>query len=130
QCGDARRAVERLRAGGDSLVVVPQNLYEFWAVATRRAGAPPAGQNGLGMTLEQASAWLRVFQKRLTLLSDRAALLDCWHALVIKCGIRGLRSYDARLVAEMQTYGIAQLLTFNGGDFKAFGIKVIDPMSV
>jgi predicted nucleic acid-binding protein len=44
--------------------------------------------------------------------------------------IRGLRSYDARLVAAMQTYGILQLLTFNANDFRGFSIFVIDPASV
>jgi hypothetical protein len=36
-------------------------LYEFWTVATRQAGPPPFGQNGLGMTCAQASQWLNFF---------------------------------------------------------------------
>lgn len=35
--GVARAAVQTLRGRGERLIIVPQNLYEFWAVATRRA---------------------------------------------------------------------------------------------
>ena len=129
QCAAARRAVHGLLARHERLIIVPQNLYEFWAVATRKPGPPPAGQNGLGMTCEQASQWLRFFQRRFTLLPDRTELLEGWHALVKTLNIKGLKSYDARLVAAMQTYGIQRLLTFNASDFKGFTITIIDPAS-
>src|SRR5947209_20563162 len=64
QSGVARAAVQTLRGRGERLIIVPQNLYEFWAVATRPAGPPPAGANGLGMTPAQAGHWLRFFQRR------------------------------------------------------------------
>jgi predicted nucleic acid-binding protein len=130
QCAASRRSVRVLMAQGEELVIVPQNLYEFWAVATRKLGAPPAGQNGLGMTTNQASLWLRYFQRRFKLLPDRTDLVDHWHVLVKTLGIKGLRSHDARLVAAMQTHGIARILTFNGNDFKNFSITIIDPGTV
>ncbi len=130
QCAATRRAVHVLLARSERLIIFPQNLYEFWAAATRNPGPPPTGQNGLGMTCEQASQWLNFFQRRFTLLPDRAELLGRWHALAKALGIKGLKSYDARLVAAMQTYGIAQLLTFNASDFKGFPITIIDPTSV
>jgi predicted nucleic acid-binding protein len=129
-CIVARGAVTALRLRGEQLVIVPQNLYEFWAVATRRAGASPGGQNGLGMTAGQASQWLRYFQRRFTLLSDREELPARWHELVATHGIMGLKSYDARLAAAMQCYGVTRLLTFNGRDFKNLPITVVDPMAV
>ena len=129
-CAVARRAVTLLRGRGEQLVIVPQNLYEFWAVATRKAGAPPAGQNGQGMTPSQASQWLRYFQRRFTLLPDREELLARWHELVARVGVTGLRSYDARLAAAMQCYGISRLLTFNGADFKLLPVTVVDPALV
>src|SRR5690349_2385129 len=116
QCADSRQAIHRLLANRERLIIVPQNLYEFWAVATRKAGPPPAGQNGLGMTCPQASQWLQFFQRRFALLPDRPDLPDRWHALVKTLGIRGFEAHDARLVAAMQTYGILRLLTFNGND--------------
>jgi len=130
QCAAARRAVHSLLARHERLIIVPQNLYEFWAVATREPGPPPAGQNGLGMTCEQASQWLHFFQRRFTLLSDRAELLGRWHALVKTLGSKGLKSYDARLAAAMQTYAISRLLTFNANDFTGFPISIIDPASL
>jgi len=129
-CALARRAIHALRARGERLIIVPQNLYEFWAVGTRSPGRPPGGQNGLGMTPEQASQWLRFFQRRFTLLPDREDLFARWHALVQTLGIKGLRSYDARLVAAMQTYGITRLLTFNADDFGRFSVTLIDPASL
>jgi predicted nucleic acid-binding protein len=129
-CALARRAVHVLLGHGERLIVVPQNLYEFWAVATRNPGPPPAGQNGLGMTPDQVSQWLGFFQRRFTLLPDHDELFTRWHALVKALGVKGLKSYDARLVTAMQGYGITQLLTFNAGDFKRFPVTVIDPASL
>src|SRR3954471_19348722 len=100
-----RTAVKILSARRERLVIVPQNLYEFWAVATRKPGVPPAGQNGLGMTSKLARLWLLYFQRRFHLLSDRADLVDLWHVLVKSLDIKGLKSYDARLVATMQSHG-------------------------
>jgi predicted nucleic acid-binding protein len=129
-CLVACRAVDTLIAKAERLIVVPQNLYEFWAVATRKRGAPPAGQNGLGMTPEQASQWLQFFQRRFVFLPDREELFTYWHALGRSQGIKGVRSHDARLVAAMQTFGIALLLTFNLADFKDFAITLLDPSTL
>lgn len=130
QCAASRRAVHLLLAQRERLTIVPQNLYEFWAVATRKPGPPPSGQNGLGMTCEQASQWLNFFQRRFTLLPDRAELLGSWHALVKSLGVKGFKSHDARLAAAMQTYGIQRLLTFNANDFKSFSITTINPATL
>lgn len=129
-CRIAREAAHRLRARKLQLVIVPQNLYEFWAVATRKPGMPPSGQNGLGMTSDQASLWISYFLRQFTLLTDEPSLVDEWHDLVKSHGITGLRSHDARLAAAMKTYGIGEILTFNGSDFQGFGVSVIHPNSV
>src|SRR5688572_7106307 len=81
QCAAARAAVHRLFARRERLVIVPQILYEFWAVATRSRGAPPQGQNGLGMTCTQASQWMTYFRRRFTLLLDAQDLLNEWQSL-------------------------------------------------
>ena len=103
-CAFARRAVNSVLAQGQRLVIVPQNLYEFWAVATRKPGRPPTGQNGLGMTPGQASLWLGYFQRRFNLLPDHEDMFLRWHDLVRSFGVTGLRSHDARLVASMQCH--------------------------
>ena len=130
QCAASRHAISSLLAARERLIIVPQNLYEFWSVATRRCGLPPAGQNGLGMTAEQASQWIRFFQRRFTLLPDREELTGRWHDLVRTFDVKGTRSFDTRLVAAMQTYGIARILTFNINDFKRYPITVICPTTL
>jgi predicted nucleic acid-binding protein len=127
QCAASRRAVHTLLSQRERLYIVPQNLYEFWAVATRNPGSPPKGQNGLGMSCERAGQWLSFFQRRFTLLPDRPELPNSWQGLVTTLGVKGFKSHDARLAAAMQTYGIQRLLTFNANDFKRFSIAIIDP---
>ena len=125
QCPAARHAMHTLSGRGEQLAIVPQNLYEFWAVATRTPEV-----NGLGLTTAQTSQWLTFFQRRFALLPDREELPARWHDLVKSHAIKGFRSHDVRLVAAMQCYGITRMLTFNAGDFKGLGITVIDPTSV
>jgi hypothetical protein len=103
QSGIARTAIQTLFGRGERLIVVPQNLYEFWAVATRAPGPPPTGQNGLGMTPNQAGQWVRFFQRRFTFLPDHDQLCKLWLALVEAHGVAGFRAHDVRLVAAMQT---------------------------
>jgi len=68
QSGVARRRFNAPRRR-ERLIVVPQNLYEFWAVAPS-AWTAAVGRNGLGMTAVQAGHWLRFFRRRFTLLPD------------------------------------------------------------
>jgi predicted nucleic acid-binding protein len=125
QCAAARRAIQVLPARGEPLAIVPQNLYEFWAIATRARTV-----NGLGMGINQASQWLDYFQRRFVLLPDHNDLVPRWRNLVRTLAITSFRAHDARLVAAMQCYGMTQLLTFNGQDFKSLPVSVIDPASV
>jgi predicted nucleic acid-binding protein len=129
QCKTARQAIHLLIDRRERIVIVPQNLYEFWAIATRKPGPPPSGQNGLGMSIDQASRWLQFFGRRFALLPDREELFTLWHSLVMRFAIVGIRSHDARLVAAMQSYGIARLLTFNADHFREFPITLVDPLS-
>jgi predicted nucleic acid-binding protein len=130
QSGVARTAIQTLLQRRERLFVVPQNLYEFWAVATRPAGPPPAGRNGLGMTAVQAGHWLRFFRRRFTLLPDREELSTLWQELVERHVVMGIRAHDVRLVAAMHSYGITRLLTFNASDFCDLGVVILDPAAV
>ncbi|MDQ3652607.1 MAG: hypothetical protein M3458_20490 [Acidobacteriota bacterium] len=47
---DARRALLTLRKQAEELCIIPQNIIEFWAVATR-----PLANNGLGLTVDEAA---------------------------------------------------------------------------
>jgi predicted nucleic acid-binding protein len=130
QYSTARNAVHRLLSQNQRLVIVSQNCYEFWSFATRAKGAPPIGQNGLGLSVPRASQWIAFFRRRFILLQDPPGLLDQWHQLVAIHAIRGLKAHDARLAAAMILNGVPRILTFNAGDFKAFPITIVDPVSV
>src|SRR5258708_36704678 len=82
QSGLARGAIQTLLGRRERLIIVPQNLYEFWAVATRPPGPPPAGRNGLGMSSAHAGHWLRVFRRRFLLLPDPEEMGTLWLGLV------------------------------------------------
>jgi predicted nucleic acid-binding protein len=122
----ARAAVTALQHRGETLHLVPQNLYEFWVVATR-----PVVVNGLGFTAGQAAAELARLQTLFALLPDTPAMFTQWQQLVTTHNVLGKNAHDARLVAAMLVHGVSHLLTFNVADFSRFpGIAVLDPAIV
>jgi predicted nucleic acid-binding protein len=122
----AQGAVTALQRGGEALFIVPQNLYEFWVVATR-----PVAVNGLGFTAAQADAELARLEALFPLLPDTPAIFAAWRRLVAAHGVLGKNAHDARLVAAMTAHGMTHLLTFNGADFARFpGISILDPGAV
>ena len=125
--GSAEECVEQLRSFGHALCLVPQNHYEFWAVATR-----PLDANGLAMTIAEAEAELDRFKPPLfQLLQDERAILPRWNELIRKYDVKGKVTYDARLVAAMLRHGISHLLTFNAAHFVRFKeIKALTPQEV
>lgn len=106
----------------DQLVIVPQTLFEFWAVATRAAQ-----HNGLGMDTERAQRWLTRYRAMFQALSEPPGLLDRWQTLVAQHRVKGFQAHDARYVAAMQCLGVSALMTYNGKHFKDCAISVIDP---
>jgi predicted nucleic acid-binding protein len=123
---EAMAAVERLKRDGHDCQIVPQNLYEFWVVATR-----PVEYNGLGLDTEKTEdavrGWMSFFRLRL----DERGIFRNWFQLVAAYQVRGKIGHDARLVAAMQRHGLTNLLTFNGADFARFpSISVFTPMDV
>lgn len=122
----ARDAVAALQRGGQALFIVPQNLYEFWVVATR-----PVAANGLGFTAPQAAAELARLEALFPLLPETPVILAEWRRLVAAYGVLGKNAHDARLVAAMLAHGLTHLLTFNVADFTRFaGITILDPSTV
>lgn len=120
---DALEALDILRKRGEELCIVPQNLYEFWVVATR-----PLTVNGLGMTTAQAEGELAQIKKLFRFLSDTAAVYPEWERLVSQYTVSGRNAHDARIVAAMTVQGITHLLTFNADDFRRFSdITVVTP---
>lgn len=124
--GHATHALAVLSANGNELVIVAQNLIEFWAVATR-----PIANNGLGITTSDAAKELRRLKQLFTVLPDTADILPRWEQLVINYDVIGKQSHDARLVAAMTVHNASHLLTFNEAHFKRFTeIITINPQDM
>ena len=116
-------AINALHATGEVLCVVPQNIYEFWAAATR-----PTAANGLGLTVPECQVEVARLKRLFRFLLDVPALFAEWEALVAAHDCKGRVSYDARLVAAMRSHGITRLLTRNTADFARFpGLTILDP---
>jgi predicted nucleic acid-binding protein len=119
-------AVRQLESSAQTLRIVPQNLFEFWAVATR-----PVVSMGLGLTVAEAKAELDKIKKAFLLNLDPPSLLDEWERLFIAHECKGKVAHDTRIVAAMNLHGATALLTFNGADFARYPhIGVLDPEAV
>jgi hypothetical protein len=102
------RALAALPSRGSDLHIVPQNLYELWVVATR-----PVAQNGLGLSIPEATSELMRLKSMFPLLPDTPAIYPVWENLVIQYRVSGKPAHDARLVAAMQVHGLIAILTFD-----------------
>ncbi len=122
----ALAAIDGLRRQGHQLVIVPQVVYEFWAVATRTIEA-----NGLGKQSDYAQQSIQHFETLFRLLKDESSIYEKWMSLVSQYEIKGVNSYDTRLVAAMLCHQVTHILTFNPKDFRSYSeITVIDPGNV
>ncbi len=125
-CSQAARAVSKLIRQKESVFFCPQNVAEFWNVATR-----PAGLNGLGLSHEEVLQEVSSIERLLTLLPDVPAIYTNWKQIVEEHHVKGVKVYDARLVATMKVYAIDTVLTLNSVDFHRYkGISVLQPLSV
>ena len=109
-----------------TLCIFPQNVYEFWVVATR-----PLKDNGLGYTQAEALAAVASLETFYQLLPETPEFYIHWKALLNSFTLNGKIGHDAHLVAGMMASGIDEVLTFNDQDFIRFiGITVVNPKSV
>ena len=123
QYSTAVAAVAELRRQRVDLCLAPQNLVEFWAVATR-----PLVNNGLGMTPRMVAGELRALNGLFRLLEGKPGVAGAWETLVGKHLVWGKQAHDAHLVAVMLVYAVTSILTFNIADFQRYpGITVFDP---
>jgi predicted nucleic acid-binding protein len=116
-------AITTLHSRGEVLCMVPQNVYEFWATATR-----PIASNGLGQSIPECQVQVARPKRLFHFLQDLPTLFAEWESLVVADACHGRVSYDARLVAPMRTHGLSEILTFNTADFARFpGLAILDP---
>ncbi|HEV7377856.1 MAG TPA: type II toxin-antitoxin system VapC family toxin [Pyrinomonadaceae bacterium] len=123
---DARRALVSLRKQGEELCITPQNVIEFYAVATR-----PLTDNGLGLSADEAAREIRKLKRIFKLRPDSQAIFIEWEQLVAQYQVMGKQAHDTRLVAAMKSHGLTHILTFNVKDFKRFiDIAAVSPQAV
>jgi predicted nucleic acid-binding protein len=123
----SRAAVRRLRASGEALYVLPQNVAEFWCVATR----PVTARGGFGLSLAQAQRQVRLMERLFPVLDDTPGIYAEWRRLVVQYGVSGVQVYDARIAACLRVHGVTRLLTFNAADFARYaGFVAVDPAQV
>lgn len=122
----ALHAVKALLAKGDQVCIIPQNLIEFWNVATR-----PLENNGFGWSVVQTDAEVTRLESLLTVLPDTQKIYSEWRRLVLDHSVKGKKVHDARIVAAMKAHQVTKLLTFDIKDFKRYqDISVIEPDSL
>jgi predicted nucleic acid-binding protein len=120
----AESALTALRLRNEALCVAPQNLVEFWAVATR-----PRTDNGLGMSVARAADEVATLRRFFRLLPYTAEVPEAWQRIVITQSISGKQTHDAHIAAIMQVNSVANILTFNSSHFERFpGISVLNPV--
>jgi predicted nucleic acid-binding protein len=86
------RAVSKLLREESAVFFCPQNIAEFWNVATR-----PIEMNGLGLSAGEATREIESIESVLTLLPDVPAIYPTWKQLVRDHGVQGVKVYDAAL---------------------------------
>ena len=99
----------------DGILVAPQSLYEYYAVASR-----PKDVNGLGRSPEDAARDVLRFRQSFTVLPDPPNLLDAWLELCREHGVSGKPAHDA----YARLHGI---VTLNARDFARYGLSVVVP---
>lgn len=83
----AVNAVAALRTRGEIVCVFPQNLVEFWVVATR-----PDSANGLGLTVDDALSEIEQIKLHFILKNDDETVFENWENLVKAYNVSGKRS--------------------------------------
>jgi predicted nucleic acid-binding protein len=125
-CYQASHAVSKLLRQNGSVFFCPQNIAEFWNVATR-----PADQNGLGFSFEEVLREVASIEESLTLLPDVPTIYAAWKSIVHDYKVQGVKVFDARLVAVMNVYAVESILSFNSADFKRYDrVTAIHPGSL
>jgi predicted nucleic acid-binding protein len=121
-----RAAIDRLLDRGEDLYITPQNLIEFWNVATR-----PLERNGFGMTPAEAAVEIARLEQFFLIAPDTPGIYPAWRDLVAAVEVSGVQVHDARLVAVMRVHEITHILTLNVPDFARYpDIVVVHPNDV
>jgi len=91
-----KRATSVITQNGDTPCIVPQSLYEFWTVATRKPN-PQSALSGLGITPAQAYAEIVAIKRLFPLFPDNGRILPEWEILVTQHSVSGKNGHDVRV---------------------------------
>jgi predicted nucleic acid-binding protein len=112
----------------ERLVSCPQALYELYAVCTRPLDAP---NPGLGLAPVAAMAQVEAAERQFELISEPPTAHSRWRELVVRYGVTGKSTHDARLAALMVEREIPKLLTFNDSHFTRYAeITALNPFDL
>jgi predicted nucleic acid-binding protein len=114
----ALNALQTARSSGSELVISPQILREYLAVATRPM------PSGSGVPMATALSDFRLFQAQFRVVQDNQAVLSALDTLLQNFVVGGKQVFDTNIVATMQAYGISHLLTHNTADFTRFATLI------
>jgi predicted nucleic acid-binding protein len=118
-----KSCLDSLMAEGHDLLVTPQVLVEFHAVATR-----PVTANGLGMSCGEALLQVEEIAQLFELLPESPGIFEEWKRLTASVSACGRQSFDARLAAVTLSNNLDGLVTLNSDHFRRFkGLSLIDP---
>ncbi len=123
QSADSLRLLETAHDGEADLCVAPQNLAEFFAVATGRRISEP-------MTVDEAVSAVNEILSLpgMVLLMLPLDVVQRWSELATATCRAGTEIYDLQLAATMQGNGISRIYTYNEVDFRDLpGITVLTP---
>ena len=126
----AANAIKCYKVQGNPLILIPQAVYEFWAVATR----PVKERGGLGFTVQHAKQCIQRFFRLAEFHEDDPSVYEIWEDVVEQFEVKGKKSHDARIVAAMIAHNCSDILTYDERDFsrytQEYSINKIDPRSV
>ncbi len=110
----AAAALQDARDDGVLLLVSPQVLREYLAVALRPAAA------GGGASVEDVQANIATFRGAFQVVAETDAVVAQLVGLLSRLHAVRRRIHDANIVATMLVYGVRRLLTHNTADFAPF----------
>ena len=121
-----QKAIQVLIGQGANIVLAPQVLVEFWAVATR-----PIKDNGFGWDPVIVHKAITGLRSRFHVLPETPGLFQRWLDLVVQHKVCGKSIHDARIAAIALEHKTERLLTFNVQDFARFsGLTALSPAAV
>ena len=114
----ARRRMQDAGESGEYLRISRQVVREYLATVTRpQQWSPPVRMDA---ALEHVSA----LEGRFEMLEDGPEVVDMLKRLCLEVPVAGQQVHDASIVATMLAHGERRLLTFNGRDFRRYGVRI------